>query len=57
MIYTIDTPNKNCNDLNEEFSRNWILHYNSLLSICSTMEDWEKESIEDLIRFNKLFDV
>lgn len=56
MFSTLDDLDEFFATLDEECSHKWTLHYNYLLN-SSFMEDWERKSLEDLIRFNKFFDV
>lgn len=55
MYATLDDLDEFFTALNEESVRSWMVHYNELLNHSS--QEWERESLEDLIRFNKCFDV
>ena len=57
MFATLDDLDNFFSDLEEENRQSWIRHYNLLLSMSLSMENWERESLEDLIRFNKCFEV
>ena len=56
MHSTLDDLEEFFADLDEEKHRSWTLHYNELLN-SSFLENWERESLEELIRVNKFFDV
>lgn len=56
MLSTLDELDEFFETLIEERSHSWILHYNFLLN-SPFIDEWEKKSLEDLIRFNKCFDV
>lgn len=56
MFSTVSELEEFFSALNEESRQNWIVHYNELLN-SHFLENWERESLEDLIKFNKSFDI
>lgn len=55
MNATLDDLDQFFETFTEECSRSWTKHYNEMLTYCN--EEWEQESLKDLIRLNKIFDV